>query len=191
MKKKILVILGHPQSDSFCAALAARYATAARAQGAEVRELRLGELHFNPVLTVGFKGEQPLEPDLTAAQAAITWAEHLVFVYPTWWSGMPALLKGFVDRVFLPGFAFRYRKDSAWWDKLLTGRSADVLLTMDTPPFVYRWLLGAPALKQMKAGVLEFCGVKPVRVTLFGPIRKASPEQREVFLQKAAVLAAH
>ncbi len=189
MKQKILLLLGHPQSDSFCAALATAYAQAARDRGAEVRELRLAALQFNPVLLVGFRGEQPLEPDLVAAQASIQWAEHLVFVYPTWWGSMPALLKGFIDRVFLPGFAFRYRKDSSFWDKLLQGRSADVIITLDTPPFIYRWLMGAPGVKQMRAGVLEFCGVKPVRVSTLGPIRGSKPAQREAWLRKIARLA--
>ena len=171
MKQKILLLLGHPQSDSFCAALATAYAQAARDRGAEVRELRLAALQFNPVLLVGFRGEQPLEPDLVAAQASIQWAEHLVFVYPTWWGSMPALLKGFIDRVFLQG------------------RSADVIITLDTPPFIYRWLMGAPGVKQMRAGVLEFCGVKPVRVSTLGPIRGSKPAQREAWLRKIARLA--
>ena len=187
--KKILLIFGHPKSDSFCAALADAYAQAARARGAEVRELRLADLKFNPVLNVSYRDEQALEPDLAAAQDAIKWADHLVFVYPTWWSGMPALLKGFIDRVFLPGFAFQYRKGSMFWDKLLTGRSADVIVTMDTPPFIYRWFMGAPAVKQMKSGVLGFCGVSPVRVTTLGPIRNADDQRREDWLAQVAGLA--
>lgn len=187
--KKILLILGHPKSDSFCAALAGSYAQAARARGADVRELRLADLKFNPVLNVSFRDEQALEPDLAAAQEAIKWADHLVFVYPTWWSGMPALLKGFIDRVFLPGFAFRYRKGTIFWDKLLTGRSADVIVTMDTPPFIYRWFMGAPAVKQMKNGVLGFCGVGPIRVNTLGPIRNADDQRREDWLAQVARLA--
>lgn len=136
MSQKILLILGHPQRGSFCGALADTYRQAAQARGAEVRLLALGDLAFDPVLRTGFDGAQPLEPDLAAAQESIRWAGHLVLVYPTWWGGPPALLKGFVDRVFLPGFAFRYRKGSILWDKLLAGRTADLLVTLDTPPFL-------------------------------------------------------
>ncbi|MEG2031534.1 MAG: NAD(P)H-dependent oxidoreductase, partial [Janthinobacterium sp.] len=75
--KRVLIILGHPSSDSFCAALAEAYAATARSEGHTVRELRLGQLAFDPVLHEGYRQVQPLEADLLAAQEAITWAEHL------------------------------------------------------------------------------------------------------------------
>lgn len=184
----ILILLGHPRGDSLCAALAERYRQAAEASGAEVRLLRLGELQFDPCLHSGYRELQPLEPDLQAAQADILWAQHLVFVYPVWWGTQPALLKGFIDRVFLPGFAFRYRKDSAWWDRLLSGRSARLLVTMDTPPWYFRWVWGRPGHRQMRDTVLEFCGIRPVRISEFGPVRGASAERRERWLDEAARL---
>ncbi|MBI2516528.1 MAG: NAD(P)H-dependent oxidoreductase [Opitutae bacterium] len=190
MKNKILLILGHSQNDSLCAALADSYALAARAQGTEVRELRLGQLKFDPVLAMGNRADQALEPDLQAAQEAIRWAEHIVLVYPNWWGSMPALLKGFLDRVMLPGFAFKYRQDSMFWDRLLAGRSADLIVTMDTPPLIYRWLMRAPGIAQVKDGILGFCGIKPVRVTLLGPVRTASVEKRSAWLQQVSRLAA-
>lgn len=187
--KKILVILGHPRQDSLCGALAAAYAEAARAAGAELRELTLADLAFDPVLRTGYGGEQPLEPDLAAAQQAILWADHLAFVYPTWWGGLPALLKGFVDRVFLPGFAFKYRKDSPWWDRLLTGRSARLLVTMDTPPWYYRWVYRMPAIHQMQKTTLEFCGIRPVKTLMLGTVIHSSPTQRAQWLDRARALA--
>lgn len=183
--KKILLILGHPRRDSLCGALADAYAEAACAAGAELQRLTLADMAFDPVLHAGYRGEQALEPDLAAARDAILWAEHLVFVYPTWWGGLPALLKGFVDRVFLPGFAFKYRKDSPWWDRLLAGRSARLLVTMDTPPFFYRWLYRMPGHNQMKRTVLEFCGVKPVRIDSFGPVKGSTPGRRARWLEAA------
>ncbi len=122
--KRILVILGHPSADSLCAGLAQAYMEGALSAGAEVRLLSVGQLGFDPLLHAGYRGAQPLEPDLQAAQAQIAWAGHLVWVYPTWWGAMPALLKGFIDRVFLPGFAFKHHQGSSRWDKLLAGRSA-------------------------------------------------------------------
>ncbi|MBK7135218.1 MAG: NAD(P)H-dependent oxidoreductase [Rhodocyclales bacterium] len=185
MMKKILVILGHPRKDSLCGALAAAYAEAARAAGAELRELTLADLAFDPVLHTGYGGEQPLEPDLAAAQQAILWADHLAFVYPTWWGGLPALLKGFVDRVFLPGFAFKYRKDSPWWDRLLTGRSARLLVTMDTPPWYYRWVYRMPGHNQMRRTILEYCGIRPVRISQFGRVKGSPATQRAMWLEAA------
>lgn len=111
MSERVLVVLGHPSSESFCAALTESYVEAARSASHDVRVLRLDALSFDPVLRRGYRQVQPLGPDLLRAQADITWAEHLVFIYPIWWGGIPALMKGFFDRVFLPGFAFQYRAD--------------------------------------------------------------------------------
>ncbi|WP_263138704.1 NAD(P)H-dependent oxidoreductase [Pseudomonas sp. RIT-PI-AD] len=179
MSKNILVILGHPSSDSLCAHLADAYVSGATQAGHQVRQIRLGDLAFDPILHEGYKKIQPLEPDLVQAQEAITWANHLVFVYPTWWGAMPALLKGFFDRIFLPGFAFKYRDNSKFWDRLLAGRSAHLLVTMDTPPWYYRWVFRMPGHNQMKKTILEFSGIKPVKVSNFGPILGSTQKQKE------------
>jgi putative NADPH-quinone reductase len=186
--QRILVILGHPSADSLCAGLAQSYIDGARAAGAEARLLALGQLAFDPRLHAGYQGEQALEPDLRAAQAQIAWAEHLVWVYPTWWGAMPALLKGFIDRVFLPGFAFQYRQGSSLWDRLLAGRSAELLVTMDSPPWYYRWVQHMPGHHQMKKAILEFSGIRPVRVHGFGPVRGADSARRARWLDRARAL---
>jgi putative NADPH-quinone reductase len=189
MGKRILVILGHPSSNSFCAALAERYAQSALRAGHEVRQLFLGTMDFDPVLRDGYQQVQPLEADLRQAQADILWAQHLTLVYPIWWGGIPALLKGFFDRVFLPGFAFKYREGKAFPDKLLRGRSAHLLVTMDTPPWYYRWVYRMPGLHQVRKTTLAFCGIEPRRTLTFGPILGASAVQREAWLLQAQAIA--
>ncbi|WP_028239061.1 NAD(P)H-dependent oxidoreductase [Stutzerimonas azotifigens] len=182
--RRVLVILGTPKQDSLCHALAEAYVQGARARGHAVRLLRLAELAFDPVLHDGYERSQALEPDLLDAQRQIHWAEHLALVYPVWWGGPPALLKGFLDRVLLPGFAFRYR-DSLRWDKLLGGRSADLLVTMDTPPWYFHLVYGAPAHRQMVRTVLGFCGIRTRRLATFGSVRTASEADRQGWLKKA------
>src|SRR5690606_25646079 len=130
----------------------------------------------------------PLEPDLLEAQRQIHWAEHLVFVYPVWWGGLPALLKGFLDRVLLPGFAFKYRDQGTGWEQLLSGRTADLLVTLDHAPWYFRWVQGAPAHKQMVRATLGACGVKTQRLRAFGAVRGASEEQRQRWLREAELL---
>ncbi len=188
-KQHILVILGHPAAESLCAGMAHAYADSARQAGAEVRFLDLGQLAFNPLFQ-GYGAAQPLEPDLLAAQADIQWADHLVWVYPIWWGAMPALLKGFIDRVLLPGYAFKYRPGSSLWDKLLAGRSAELLVTMDSPPWYFRWVTRMPGHHQMKKAILEFCGIRPVRVHSFGPVRNASTERLAQWVDAARQLGA-
>jgi NAD(P)H dehydrogenase (quinone) len=188
MAKKILVILGQPQRNSYNGALAQAYIEGARAAGAEVRELCLGEIKFDPCATTGAPPGPALEPDLQQAQDSIRWAEHLVFVYPIWWGTIPALLKGFIERVFTPGFAVNFRKDSPLWDRLLTGRSARLIVTLNTPSFVYRWVFGRPGHTTMKRTVLNFCGVKPVRITEVGPMKSSTETKRAKWLQQVREL---
>jgi len=188
--KRILMILGTPKSNSFCQALFEAYAQGALSKGHAVRQLKLGSLNFDPVLRDGFEQSQQLEPDLLEAQRQIHWAEHLVLVYPIWWGGMPALLKGFFDRIFLPGFAFKYRNRSQLWDKLLSGRTADLLVTLDTPPWYFRWVYGAPGHRQMTRTILGFCGIKTRRLSQFAPIRPSTEEQRQRWLRQAEALGA-
>ncbi|MEM6485557.1 MAG: NAD(P)H-dependent oxidoreductase [Pseudomonadota bacterium] len=178
-KSKILVVLGHPDADSLSGHLASEYVTSAESAGKQVRYIKLGELDFDPVLRHGYKQRQEHEPGLVHFWESIVWADHLAFFYPTWWGAMPALLKGALDRVLLPGRAFSYRENSQFWDRLLTGRSAHVFTTMDTPPWYYRFAYRMPGHNQMKRTVLGFCGVKPVKIHAFGPVRYATPKKKE------------
>lgn len=185
MNKKILVLLGHPESESLCGAISRQYIEGAQAAGHEVRLIELGSLNFDPILRRGYGKEQPLEEDLEKAQREILWAEHLVFVYPIWWGGMPALLKGFIDRCFLPGFAFKYHENDPFWDRLLKGRSAHLLVTMASPSWYFRWVSRMPGHNQMKRTILEFSGIGPVKVTSMGLVRRSNPEIRAKWLRRA------
>ena len=191
MRRNVLLILGHPDADSFCGALARAYVEGAATTDAELRELRLGELRFDPTLWRGYKRIQPLEPDLVEAQKLVRWANHLVFVYPNWWGAMPALMKGFFDRAFLPGFAFRYRENSPFGDKLLAGRTAELIVTMDTPSWYYRWIYRRPGHNEMKRTILGFCGIKVTRITDFAPVKESTPQRRERWIAAAKRLGAN
>lgn len=184
MMKKILVINGNPDKESFCTVLANAYKKGADATGAECKLIHLIDLEFDPILRYGYRQRTELEPDLLAVQQDILDSDHLVFVYPTWWGTYPALLKGFIDRVFLPKFAFKYREDSLLWDKLLKGKSARLIVTMDTPKWYYSLIYHNPGHNSMKKGVLKFCGVTPVKVTALGPIKSSSMTTRNQWIHK-------
>jgi NAD(P)H dehydrogenase (quinone) len=186
--KRTLLIQANPRRGSFCAALGAAYAEAARAAGHEVEQVQISALRFAPDLPGGFEALPPLEPDLQCLQQQIQAADHLVWVYPVWWGSVPALLKGLLDRLLLPGFAFRYQAGQDWPERLLKGRSARLLVSLDTPAWYFRWLQGAPAHRMMKDAVLEFCGIAPVRISQFAPVIKSTPAQRERWLAQAAAL---
>lgn len=127
---------------------------------------------------------------MQAAQADILWAEEIVWIYPVWWGGLPALLKGFLDRVLLPGFAYKFHKGHRSWDKLLKGRTARIVVTLDTPGWYDRLAYGRPAWRQMKHTILQFCGMKLLSTNTFAPIATSKPEQRERWLAEMKRLAA-
>ncbi len=181
---RCLLILAHPRRDSLCGALFNAYADGARQAGAHCRKLILSEMDFDPNVHTASPEQQPLEPDLVRAQRDIAWAEHLVFVYPTWWGTFPALLKGFLDRVLTPGFAFRHVTADKW-DKLLAGRTADLITTMDTPSLIYRLIYRAPGRQALARATLGYCGVLTAQVQTFGPVVASTPAHRSRWLDQA------
>ena len=185
---RILLIVGHPETDSFCTELAKSYLKGAEASGHTCIWLHLGELKFNPLLVHGYNKLTELEPDLQLAQEEILKADHLVFVYPTWWGTLPALLKGFIDRVFLSGVTYRYHENSLQWDKLLKGKTARLITTMDAPAFYYKLFYLSPGQRALRVATLNFCGVSPVRGTIFSTVKTSSPEKRAKWLAKTEKL---
>ena len=178
-----IVIDGHPNPDSLTAALAMRYAAA----HGDAEVLALRDLDFDPILRVGYRGAQPLEPDLLAAQASIEAADRVVVVVPVWWGSIPALAKGFFDRTFLPGWAFKYRK-SGLVDGLLAGRTGRVIVTTDSPWWYLR-LVGDTTVRHVRGRILRFSGLRGVSAMRLGPVRNSTSAQREAWLEKVAVAA--
>jgi 1,4-dihydroxy-2-naphthoate octaprenyltransferase len=185
MSTRLLIVMAHPRKDSYCGALADAYKQGAMQSGAQVKELMLADQDFDPNVTGVSPRDQPSEDSIKEAQELITWAEHLVFVYPGWWGTMPALLKGFFDRVFMPGYAFNETEHPGQYEQLLRGRTAHLLVTMDTPPWVYRLIYRQPGHNAMKRSTLGFCGINPVRVSTFGPVKDSATETRAQWLRQA------
>lgn len=180
---RVLIILAHPRSGSLCEALADAYERGARQAGTEVRRLVVSELMFDLNVRMPSPRDQPFEPGIGQSIDLIAWADHLALVFPTWWGTMPACLKGFLDRVLMPGFAFADRDDGEGWDKLFLGKTAHLLTTMDTPPWVYRWIYRAPGLNALKRATLGFCGIAPVRCSVFGPVKGSTYERRTQWIK--------
>ncbi len=186
MAKRILIVLGHPDSRAgrYNNALAAAYGEGAEKAGHEVRSLAVADLEF-PLLRSKEEfdtGEVPAA--IREAQELIEWAQHLVLVYPLWLGTMPALLKGFLEQVFRPGFAINPDKP---WGGLLKGRSVRIIVTMGMPALFYRWFYRAHSLKSLERNILAFAGLGPIRATLIGMV-EGSPGHREKYLRKVAAL---
>ena len=180
--KNTLIINCHPNKDSFNFGIAEAYKKGALQNGPNVEEIVITDLKFNPSLQFGYQKRTELEPDLLDAWEKIKRANHLVWVCPVWWGGLPAIAKGFIDRLFLPGFAFQYRENSIWWDKLLKGKTAHIITTLDQPSWYYWFTYGRPSINQLKKATLEFCGIKPVKVSYFGVIKTSTDDARKKWL---------
>lgn len=185
--KNILIINGHPNRESLNFGIMNAYREGAEKAGAKVQQIIIADLQFDPNLKYGYQKRTDIEPDLLEAWEKILWADHLVWVHPVWWGGFPAIMKGFIDRLFLPGLAFKYRENSVWWDKLLAGKTAHIITTMDQPGWYYRMFFGRPSINQLKKSILEFCGVKPVKVTIIGIIKTSDETQRKKWMDNVRI----
>jgi putative NADPH-quinone reductase len=180
---RILILQGNPSTESFCASLARSYQQGAQSSGHECRLLNISEIKFDSNLAQGYRQIQTLEPDLIKAQEWVSWCEHLVVIYPIWWGQMPALFKGFFDRCFLPGWAFKYHEKDPFWDRLLSGRSAHLIVTSDAPALYNILAYWDAPVTVPKKMIFRFCGFKPVRVTRIGNIKSTSETKRKYILE--------
>lgn len=183
MGKRILVLLGHPKAKSFSGALAEAFVKGAKKSGAEVRYIKLSELDIDYLVLKGFGN---LDKDLKKMREMIIWAEEIVVVYPTWWGNMPALLKGFFDKILAPGFAFSYYSNGLGWRKFLKGRSARIITVTGGPWILNHFIYGAPGIKSLKWAMFWFSGIWPVRVSEFSGIdmKFTSEKTRERWLKQ-------
>lgn len=169
MPRHIAIIQGHPDpaGHHLLHAMADAYAAAARAAGHEVRRIEVARLDF-PLLRTQADFETGAEPPgLEQAAQDLRWAQHWVFFFPLWHGTMPALLKGFLEHIFRPGFAMDYGQ-GGWPKRLLAGRSARIVVTMGMPTLMYRWWFGAFGVRSFARSMLSFAGIKPIRESLYG-----------------------
>jgi len=180
MSTQVLLIQGHPDpaGGHLCHALAQAYAEGAREAGHELRTLDVAQLDFPLLRSQHAWTHEPLPPALAPAQEAIRWADHLVFVFPLWLGGMPALLKGFLEQIAREGFAFAKDAKNPMAGKLLKGRSARLVVTMGMPAAVYRYYFRAHSIKALERNILGFVGIGPIEETLIGMVEAIDDKAR-------------
>lgn len=192
---QIAVIVGNPFAGSLDHALAAAYTSAARDAGADVRVIDLADADFalsparrDELRVTGPDDIDRLGPQVAAMIGTVEWADHLVFVYPVWWGTFPAVLKGFIDRVFLSGTAFRYGAQGPRWERLLRGRTARLMTTMDAPSVFNRIKYRRASENAMRNPLLWYVGIKTIGSDTFDRVRFSTPERRAGWLATAARL---
>lgn len=186
--KQVLIINGHPDQKSFNYALSEAYIKGANKTNSIISQINIAELEFNPNLRFGYRKRMALEPDLVLAIEKIKKADHIVWVFPMWWYGYPTLLKGFIDRTFLPGITYQPMAGKTLPKKLLKGKSARLIITADTPKWYDFLIMKSPTINQFKNGTLKFCGISPVKTTFIAPIKNSTSNFREKWLKKITLL---
>jgi putative NADPH-quinone reductase len=184
--KRILIIQGHPDASAphLCHLLAESYTAGAVAAGHETRQIDVARLDF-PLLRSKQEWEHGMLPSgLLDAQQAIAWCEHMVLFFPLWLGEMPALLKGFLEQVARPGFAFSAEGGNPLGRKALGGRSAQVVVTMGMPALFYRYFYRAHSLKSLERNILGFVGIAPIRETLIGGVDSLDTEKLDKWQER-------
>lgn len=187
---KIVILSGHPRADSFTHALASAYQKAAETAGAETALFSLSALDLGTEHLPQKPSKTDWNEDIAALWDAIERADHLVFAHPLWWGTMPAELKRLFDRLWLPGLAYSYQKGNPFPLGLLRGKTAEVIMTSDTPDWYYRLGYGQAQTKLMKNQILKFVGLKPVKFIHVSPVFKMKEGARQRQLEKVAARAA-
>ncbi|WBT39735.1 NAD(P)H-dependent oxidoreductase [Hyphomicrobium sp. DMF-1] len=178
--KRAVIIVGHSRAGTFCEAIGEAYRTGAEAAGHHAQIFVTSKLAFDPILRGAYVEVQPREPDLEAAYSALRAADHIVLVFPLWLGTLPAILKGFLERILQPEII--EPAQTGQFVKVLAGKSARVIVTMGMPGWIYRWWFGAHALKMLRRNILEFMGVSPVRSTVIGSVEQIGPAGRAGWL---------
>jgi putative NADPH-quinone reductase len=192
MGKKILIIDGHPdpRPERFVHALARAYREGAATAGHELLDIVVSEIDF-PFLRTSedFRAGTPPR-SIRTCQELIMRADHLVILFPLWLGSMPAMLKAFLEQVLRPGFAFDEGAGGRVPKKLLTGKSARIVVTMGMPALFYKWFYRAHSLKSLERNILAFCGIRPVRTTIAGMVDGVSVAKRKALLDSMHALGA-
>lgn len=171
-----LLIDGHPGTGRLVSHLVDHYAANLPA-GVTRTRINVRDLAFDPVLTDGYLKRKSWEPDLVRVAEALVEADHVVVGFPMWWGAEPAPLNGLLSRLLLPNFSFAYHENDPYWDRLLAGRSGDVIITMDTPPLYLRFAWGDPVVRRWNKQILGFVGVKPLRFHRLGMVKQGGAEK--------------
>jgi len=182
-----LIIYAHPNPKSFNHAILEEVEKKVRQSGKTYQVRDIYTLTFNPILSapdfIAFQNGQAL-PDIKAEQDLIRQAKTLIFIYPIWWFNMPAILKGYIDRVFSPGFAYSTDKKEGL-KGLLTDKQVIILNTTGGPEENYKKFGFDEALKTtIEVGTFGLCGMTVVLHKYFYAVPTVPPETRVNMLEE-------
>ena len=188
---RVVIVFNHPYEGSYCNAILQSVLTGLDRAGHEGDVLHLDKDGFNPVMTAsdlrGFINGAPVDPIVLDYSKRIALADHLVFIFPIWWELMPAMTKGFIDKVIYPGVAYDYDKSGRWprmvkrWHKL---QGITIITTMNTPSLFYRLVFGNAIKKALFAGTFWKLGYRNRKWIKFSMVKFVPHEKRIRWLRQ-------
>ena len=186
---KTLIVYNHPYKGSFCHALLESTKKGALKTGHEVDIIDLDSDHFDPVMTgedlLAFRNHQAVDKQALEYIERIRQADYLVLIFPIWWELMPAMTKGFFDKVIFPGSTYSYTKSGYGMETMLKNlKSTTVITTMNTPKIMYRFIYGNPIKKALIKGTFKKTGCKNVEWLSFNMVKNSSDKTRKQWLYK-------
>jgi NAD(P)H dehydrogenase (quinone) len=188
---KVAIVFNHPYEGSYCTALLQAVTSGLQKAGHQIDLIHLDNDDFNPVMTAsdlnGFKNGAPCDPQVLAYRERLDKAEQLIMMFPIWWELMPAMTKGFIDKIIFPGVAYDYDPTSRFprmikrWNKL---NGVTVITTMNTPSFVYRLAFGNAIRKALFNGTFWKLGIKNRIWISFNMVKFVDEQKRLKWLQQ-------
>lgn len=191
---KTLIIFNHPYDGSFCNAILSAALEGSAEGGHHCRVIDLDKDGFDPVMRakdlkafmkIGREGASALkmlDPLVLEYKKKLEWAEHLAFIFPIWWMSMPALTKGFIDKVIFPGIAYNM-KDGELVCRLDSLEKVTIISTMNTPADVYKEKFGNAIERTLVKGTFNQIGISDVDWFSFNKVKQTSMEQRKEWLE--------
>jgi NAD(P)H dehydrogenase (quinone) len=187
---KAVIVFNHPYAGSYCNAILEAVSGGLRRGGHEVDIIHLDQDGFDPVMKSadlkGFKDCKPVDPMVIDYGARIATADQLIFIFPIWWELMPALTKGFIDKVIFPGVAYTYANASntrmkPLWTNL---QAVTVITTMNTPSILYWGIFGNAVQRAIIRGTFWKLGYKNRKWINLSMVKMVSQPKREKWLRK-------
>ena len=190
-----VIVTSHPYDGSFCHALMASAKAGAEKAGNTVDVIDLEADGFDPVMhskdLIGFLKHKAQDPQAIDYIERVKAADHLILIFPIWWELMPAMMKGFIDKVVFPGETFNYTKGGVGMASNLPNlKSTTIMTTMNTPKSLYRWVFGNAIQRALVRGTFVKMGLKHVKWMSCNMVKKSSDAKRQGWLKQANVIGA-
>lgn len=192
---KTLIVYNHPHEGSFCSAIREAVEKGLRNGGHECRIIHLDQDGFDPVMRekdlkafvmagrIGEEGLEGIDPIILKYMKKLQWAEHIVMIFPIWWMTMPAMMKGFIDKVIFPGIVYKM-EDGEMISMLSKLRQVTVITTMNTPQDIYKEVFGNSIEGSLIKGTFNKIGIHDIRWISLNMVKQSGDEKRWLWLDE-------